>query len=291
MIKSPATMIRLAGDLHPHVAPLYDESGLCFPLIRAVVDRLQRGWIWADDPEHPASALVVTAFGFTCLLGAQARSSPDRRPAADQGGSDSGFDSSVRRLLCAGGDDMPGYLLWYAPPPPFRAWLDARPATSFRRRERVRLRWNGAEPAYLGQIEAPADGLRLAPLDVGLIAEVDKLGLRLGSRFWSSVDDLLAHGFGACLVAHDGAVVSVCYASCVADGLAEIDIATRDDRRGRGYGGIVAREFVRQCRRRRMAPTWDCFTANQASLRLAGSLGLVEASRYSLYSFQTPLPS
>jgi GNAT superfamily N-acetyltransferase len=272
VINSNTAMIRLTADLYPNVAALYDESGLCFPLIRAVIDRLQRGSIWADDPARPATAFVVTAFGFTCLVGV-ARV-------------DTSFDQSLQHLLTTPGDELPGYLLWYAPPPAWRAWLDGRLEGSFRRRERVRLRWDGDEPADVIQ----SDGLRLAPLDIALIPEVDKLGLRMGSRFWSSPEDLLAHGFGACLIDGDGAVISVCYASCVADNRAEIDIATRDDRRGRGYAGIVAREFVRQCRRRRILPTWDCFTANEASLRLAGSLGFVEAGRYPLYSFKTPLP-
>jgi len=265
-------MIRLTADLYPSVAALYDESGLCFPLIRAVIDRLQRGWIWADDPTRPEAALVVTAFGFTCFVGAEGRT-PDER---------------LRQMLVTPSDQLPGYLLWYAPPPGWRAWLDARPEGTFRSRQRVRLHWDGAEPS---PSETGAEGLRLASLDAALIPEVDKLGLRLGSRFWSSAEDFQAHGFGACLVGDDGAVVSVCYASCVADNLAEIDIATRDDRRGRGYAAIVAREFVRECRRRRILPTWDCFTANQASLRLALSLGFVEAYRYPLYSFSTPLPS
>ncbi len=265
-------MIRLTADLYPSVAALYDDSGLCFPLIRAVIDRVQRGGIWADDPTRPEAALVVTAFGFTFLMGAEGRAGDER----------------LREMLVTPSDQLPGYLLWYAPPPGWRAWLDTRPEGSLRARERVRLHWDGPEPS---PAETGADGLRLAALDAALIPEVDKLGLRLGSRFWSSAEDFLAHGFGACLVGDDGAVVSVCYASCVADNLAEIDIATRDDRRGRGYAGIVAREFVRQCWRRRMRPTWDCFTANQASLRLAVSLGFVEASRYPLYSFQRPLPS
>jgi GNAT superfamily N-acetyltransferase len=279
-------MIRLTADLYPSVAALYDESGVCFPLIRAVIDRLQRGWIWADDPTRPRVALVVTAFGFTYLVGR-----PGGRAA------DEAFEESLRDLFTTPCDrlpegwEVPGYVLWYAPPPDWRTWLDARPTASLRSRERVRLRWDGAEPAYLGQSEAGIEGLRLAPLDAALIPQIDNLGLRLESRFWSSKEDLLAHGFGACLVDAGGAVISVCYASCVAGNLAEIDIATRDDYRGRGCAGLVAREFVRECRRRRIEPTWDCFTANQPSLRLASSLGLVEAYRYPLYSFPTPLPS
>lgn len=272
VITSDTAMIRLTADLYPNVAALYDESGLCFPLIRAVIDRLQRGSIWADDPDRPEVALVVTAFGFTLLLGAESRASDER----------------LRAMLVTPAGELPGYLLWYAPPPGWRAWLDARPEGSLRSRERVRLRWDGVEP---GPSDTGAEGVQLASLDAALIPEVDKLGLRLGSRFWSSAEDFLAHGFGTCLVGDDGAVVSVCYASCVADNLAEIDIATREDRRGRGCAGIVAREFVRQCRQRRLLPTWDCFTANQASLRLALSLGFVEAYRYPLYSFSPPLPS
>src|SRR5581483_3058575 len=103
------------------------------------------------------AALVVTAFGFTCLVGAPGRA----------GAIDTRFHDELRQMLLAPSDQLPGYLLWYAPPPAWRAWLDARPEGSFRSRERVRLRWDAGEPSYLGQSETSEtalQGLRLAPL-------------------------------------------------------------------------------------------------------------------------------
>jgi GNAT superfamily N-acetyltransferase len=270
-------MARLPVDGHPAVLPLYQRSGLCFPLIRAVIEGLQRGWVWVDDPSSPASAFVVTGFGFACFLGAH-----------DNGA----FNALLREHLHQDGEETPRYLLWYAPPIDWRTWLDGRPEGAVRRRERVRLRLGQSEPEppYVRHEESRPEGFRLSPLDPGLIPELDRLGLSVSTRFWSSAADLLQHGFGACLVANDDSVASVCYSSCLAGGLAEVDIATREEHRGRGFAGIVAREFVRQCTRRRIAPTWDCFTANEASLRLAVSLGFVETLRYPLYSFQIPLP-
>jgi GNAT superfamily N-acetyltransferase len=296
-------MIWLPVDLHPQALPLYQRSGLCFPLIRAVIDGLQAGRIWVDRAPDPRSALVVTGFGFTCLLGEEDHQENHQDgqdgAAADGGAGRAAFDSRLRHRLQgeAAEGQLPGYLLWYAPPPSWRAWLDRHPEGAVRRRERVRLRFGAGAPAAppldappaLGQPESVPEGLRVAPLDNELLPAAEPLGLNLTSRFWSSAADLLQHGFGACLVAADGAVVSLCYTSCVADNLAEIDIATREDRRGHGLGAIVAREFIRQCRRRRVVPTWDCFTANQPSLRLAESLGFVETDRYWLYSFRTPL--
>jgi GNAT superfamily N-acetyltransferase len=154
----------------------------------------------------------------------------------------------------------------------------------------VRLLPDAVDSALVVEGESSLGALRLRPLDQQLIPEVDKLGLNVASRFWSSASDLLESGLGTCLVAPDDSVASVCYASCVAGNLAEVDIATREDQRGRGLASVVAREFVRQCRRRQIVPAWDCFTANQASVKLALSLGFVELVRYPLYSFQAHLP-
>jgi RimJ/RimL family protein N-acetyltransferase len=83
--------------------------------------------------------------------------------------------------------------------------------------------------------------------------------------------------------------VSLCYAAAVADGLAEVDVVTSAEFRGRGLAGVVTREFIKECLRRGVAPTWDCFDYNAGSVKLAEGLGFVEARRYDFYSFNVPI--
>jgi predicted GNAT family acetyltransferase len=84
-------------------------------------------------------------------------------------------------------------------------------------------------------------------------------------------------------------VVSLCYAAAVADGLAEVDVATDPEFRERGLAGVVTRQFIRECLSRGVAPTWDCFEYNAGSMKLARKIGFVEMRRYPFYSFNVPV--
>lgn len=236
------------------------------PLIAAVADGSQPGTVWAGD----GAAVVATRFGFMQWLGSTADAALFRRLAD---------------AIVAEGGELPGYLLWYEPPQAWLAWLRQRGA-----RERERLRWRfagtpgGAAPAL------PA-GLSQQPLDASNARSAGGLGLDL-DRFWPSIDALLAHGVGTCIVDDaTGEVLACAYSACVAAGQAEADIAVAPSARGRGLGHVVGRAFVEACLARGILPAWDCFTANEASMRLAPHLGFSPSHRYPLLSFNRPLPA
>lgn len=236
------------------------------PLIAAVIEGSQPGTVWAGD----AAAVVATRFGFMQWLG---------------GTDDAALFRRLADALANEGGELPGYLLWYAPPATWDAWLRERGA-----RERERLRWRfagtpgGARPAL------PA-GMSLQPLDASNAASADRLGLHL-DRFWPSMDALLSDGIGACVIdAESSEVVACAYSACVAAGQAEADIAVEPAARGRGLGHVVGHAFVEACLARGILPAWDCFTANEASMRLAPHLGFVPSHRYPLLSFNRPLPA
>ena len=63
-------MIELEQDAFGNVLPLYQAGDKQFPLILAVIQKKQRGWVFVDDPIRPASAMVINAFGFMQLFGA-----------------------------------------------------------------------------------------------------------------------------------------------------------------------------------------------------------------------------
>jgi RimJ/RimL family protein N-acetyltransferase len=177
-------------------------------------------------------------------------------------------------------------ILWYSPPVQAQAVLDRLPEGKVRRRERVRL-------AYQNQLfnentfECPA-GFYVRYLDSDLIEKTSHFKLEIGSRFWASTDDFLKNGIGACVM-KDGEIVSLCYSACVVNNLAEIDIVTQEEYRAMGLAAIAAQNFVSECMRREITPTWDCFAANIASVRLARKLGFEEKQSYFLYSFNLPI--
>jgi RimJ/RimL family protein N-acetyltransferase len=245
----------------PEVLPLYRSSGLFFPLISAVIQQQQRGQIFADTKKNPRSSVVLNDFGFMCLLGVE--------------------DESLLQLFATKDTIKPSYLLWYAPPPSWQERLDSAGA---RRRERIRFEFTG------NQIEpiAVPSGFEMRKLDRELIPRTNKFKLDLDSRFWSSSEDVEENGLGFCLL-KDNEVVSICYAAAISDGLAEVDVVTDEAYRGQGLGSLVSRQFIRECLVRGITPTWDCFSYNTNSIRLAERLGFSELVRYPFYSFNIPL--
>jgi RimJ/RimL family protein N-acetyltransferase len=163
-----------------------------------------------------------------------------------------------------------------------------RESAAIRRRERLRFRFNRNLASYLAEQEKPTGDIKLLRLDADLVAAAAPLGMQLESRFWSSAEDFLRNGVGLCAVAA-GQVVGLCYSACIADGHAEVDVAVDVKFRRRGIASLVTREFVRECTHRGIKPTWDCFTTNEASVRLAVSLGFERTLAYPLYSFNVPV--
>jgi len=116
---------------------------------------------------------------------------------------------------------------------------------------------------------------------------IDKeLGLDLEQRFWRGYDDFLLYGMGKALL-FNGEFCSACYAAAVSGGIAEIDVATLPPYRKRGFGNLVCRAFIKECRHSGVVPNWDCFTNNPGSLFLAKSLGFEKyGTPYPFLTFQ-----
>ena len=253
--------------------PLYRAGGGPFPLVSAVLQGGQRGQVFADRRGTPGAALVVTNFGFALFVG-------DER--------DEDFDAALARLLATADALKPKYLLWYAPPEKWQARLDAAGTEVARRRGRIRYEFRDERAAWLGDPVERPEGFELQSVSADLIRKTDDLGVYLDSRFWSSADDFVENGLGVCLT-RGGEVASLCYAAAVADRLAEVDVVTRPEFRGQGLAGVVTKQFIRECLGRNLVPAWDCFDYNAGSVKLAESVGFVEARRYPFYSFNVPL--
>lgn len=265
-------VLELSPSEFARALPLYQDAGLNFPLISAVTQQRQRGQVFVDDNEHPSSAFIVTDFGFTYLVGDD---------------NDDTFAEGLAKLLAKAEAIKPKYLLWYSPLAKWQSKLDGLPDLA-RKRGRIRLNFRSDVADWLGQtIQTPA-GFELRRVDRALIRKTEKLGVKLDSRFWQSADDFLDNGLGVCLT-KDGEVVSLCYAAAIADGLAEVDVATDADFRQQGLASIVTKQFINECQAQGITPTWDCFDYNAGSIKLAQKLGFVEVIRYPFYSFNVPL--
>lgn len=265
-------MIRLDARDYDLLLPLYAASEIDFPLIEAVLRGAQPGVVHVDHPERPTLALAINNFGFTYLFGEGAYD----RPLANV------FESLFAMPALQG-----RYLLWYNPPPYCRNQMDMMGENIARSRTRVRFTFSperfGKQDPLVSKIPQQAEIVRI---DDSVLGEADVFQLDMGDRFWGSKEAFLNKGFGFA-VRFNGKLASVCYSACVISGVAEIDIATLEDSRGRGFARAVGARFVRDCINSGVVPNWDCFDYNEPSRRLAERLGFVERTRYPFYSIIT----
>lgn len=258
---------------YSRVLSLYQELESVFPLIGAVIENRQRGQVFVDQPESPSSAVVFTDFGFMSFLG------------TDQ---NKYFNAGLASLMADNTRIKQTYLLWYAPPAAWRQRLDALVPEPVKCRERARFEFHAERADYLHQALSCPPGFDLKRINEELLPMTDELGINVTSRFWSSGAEFLKQGLGVSLI-KDGKVVSLCYAACVAGGFAEVDIVTALEFRGAGLATLVAQQFIRECLSEGITPTWDCFTGNLASYKLAERLGFVPIRTYAFYNFNIPL--
>ena len=262
-------------QLEPSGYPVALEAYACqsrrFPLMAAVLEGRQGGLVLVDDLAKPSSFFVRNRFGFCFAFG----------PSLDA-------DELFEAVLELGFPDS-GKLRWYDPVQDLLRLIEAGSARglSVLVTKRVQLEYtaSGLPAATLPR------GYRLAPLDAAGLAAVDQV-LAVGSRYWDSPAQALEQALGVCVL-QGGRLVGVCYAAGISgpDGpIAEIDVYLDEGYRGQGLGRAVAAAFIQACLARRVIPHWDCYANNQASWRLAKSLGFGNARQYSFANIsRTPV--
>lgn len=237
-----------------------------FPVIRSVVEGTQGGSVYIVD----GNEFVMHKSGF--------------------GRCDESIDP--RRLLdFVGGEQaIPAYFHLFTPSDGLVDRVQHDDRFGFKLRRRVRLRHRADSMASPGADQSPSR-VTLETIGDENFDSLEIFGLDLTSRFWRSKADFLGHSYGVLARDDAGNPASLCYASSIADGRAEIDIATVSTSRGQGLGTIVGRRFIELSVERGLEAIWDCFLDNTASLQTARRLGFSAVREYSFLSvFQKDRP-
>ena len=121
-------------------------------------------------------------------------------------------------------------------------------------------------------------------LAYGSINDVCFFNLGITEKFWNSKKDFLDNGFGFIVLNNLNKPVSICYAACIANNEAEIDVATLNDFQQKGLAKVAVSAFVEHCVNNKIGANWDCFEDNTGSLRTALSLNFKKITDYSLLS-------
>ena len=139
-------------------------------------------------------------------------------------------------------------------------------------------------PTVAALIEGgPPAGFELREIDRALLERIESRDDI--EQYCGSLENFLAHGFGACLV-RDGEIVSDAYAPFVTSTNAELGVATGEAFRGRGYAALASASVIQACRARGLAPYWSCDADNLPSVSLARKLGFQDEREYGIHVYR-----
>lgn len=262
-----------------HLADLLDEHLAA----RAVIAGATPGTIYADDPVHPRSAMIIAHHriylsgdagndGFNQALRRLFAESIYPRALAQ--GNDAfglyfsdGWEAPIREVILAGRDPIPGLRAVYEIDP--RGSADAA--------------WRAQVPDDLQMVEVSRALLENAGLE-----NLDELREELVSER-ASADEFLQSSFGLCLVSRN-LVVTWCLSEYNLGLRCEVGIATHANYRRRGLAVLTGTAFLALAASRGMTRVgWHCWAHNHGSVAAALRLGFSKVRAYpSFVAFYDP---
>jgi len=227
-----------------------------FPLINAVLLGVQQGNIFEDE----TNLFIIHKAGFSFFK--------QKKAAAN-------YDNFIKLILNS--SSIPRYFHVYDPPEELISQLGKNAHIQTRIRKRIHLKYVDERFSFKFSADENFSVQRITSDNFESLSVFD---LQITSKFWNSKEDFLKNGFGFFVFAKKNEPVSVCYTACVADGEAEIDIATLGRYQKKGLAKKAASSFVQHCINNNIIANWDCFEDNIASLRVAEQIGFSQKRSY-----------
>lgn len=230
-----------------------------YPL--SILEKIQSGEIFADDVEKPTVSLIWHYCGFANIVGDYNERFVEETMIMMQNPSDG---HSGRMALQTENDLRLHNMILKTP--------------GVSQYDRYIFEYAG-ERNVISPIMEP----RLEKIDSGNY-ELMK-GRIIPTFSWENKRAFLKNGFGYCLI-EDGQMAACAFSSGVSKDYVDIGVETAEEYRGKGFGKIVASAMVKETLRRGQLPVWDCDTRNEASMRLACSVGFEITGTHPWYKYE-----
>ena len=221
------------------------------PLAETILDGLQAGIVYADDPVYPRTALMCPASGFYFACGEPradlvAEALPEIRKRlvakAWRNATSEAWRTALSPLLktaaCRLGFEHDGIVRELPPVPPDYQLVAMQAVLA--------EDWNS--------------GSDVSGLDPWIFA------------IWGGPHAFESRSFGMAVL-HGVQPVAFAAACAIGAGEAEVEVGTSSDFRPLGLGTISSLAFMAECTRRGLRATWTCGRDNEASIALAARLG------------------
>ena len=244
------------------ILPLIEQIEVekVYPL--SITEGIQKGEIYVDDDEDPTALLVWHYCGFANI----------------RGDYDEGFVDQVIHLMKDPPEGHSGRMaLQIENDPRLREMIKGTPMVSGY--ERYIFKFSGEKYQIPDKVRS-----RLEPVT----SENYELltGKIIPSFSWESKDAFIKNGFGYCLI-EDGRMAACAFSSGLSKDYVDIGVETAEECRGKGYGKIVAAAMIEETLRQGKIPVWGCDIRNEASMRLACSVGFDITGTHPWYTYSS----
>ena len=255
-------LAKLEEGGYAEIKERYRELISQFPLINAVVSKLQKGLIYVDPVS--SSSFISTKAGFSLFV----------------------CDESANGNLFGGLKDcldLPNYVHIYSPPKSLAAYFEESATYSrIRRRSQFHRHDTTTLMEYEGLLPPGFSVARIQDVEFDRLENAFKLDF--GGRYWNSREEFVEGAIGACILNEKNDPTAVCYSACVIEGVAEMDTLVLPEYRGRSFMRIVSEPFFNLAAAKCLTPHWDTFVSNKASYVMAQKFNLHLCREYDLLS-------
>ncbi len=237
-----------------------------FPMIHAVCLQLQSGHIFIDDMENPKVIFVINKPGFAHLF------------------THHDFNEYEKLLDFFRTEPiLPEYFHVFCPGPKLLNKLSINDNVGFKLRNRCQFKYN-KNTNILPSIPIELQPIRVEEINAHNIDDLKKMGPDFVIKWWDSETQYLKDGFGVIVYNANREPISVCSTTCVVDNIAELEIFTNPDYRGKGIAKYAAGTYVNMCLQRGFIGLWDCYKDNLGSYKGALASGFEISKEYTFLS-------
>ena len=230
-----------------------------YPL--SIVEGVQKGEIFVDNDETPTAALIWHYCGFANILGAYDERFIEETMKMMQ---DPPEGHSGRMALQTENDRRLEGMILNTP--------------RVARYERYIFEFAGEKGSMPKTPEAELKGIKADNYEL-------MKGRIVPTFSWENKEEFITNGFGYCLI-KDGQMLACAFASGISKDYVDIGVETAEECRGKGYGRIVSAAMIKETLRRGKTPAWGCDTRNEASMKLACSVGFVISGTHPWYIYE-----
>ena len=230
-----------------------------YPL--SILEGIQKGEIFVDSDENPAAALIWHYCGFATILGNYNEAFVKETVKLMQNPPDG---HSGRMALQTENDKRLNDML-------LRTSIPVK-------HERYVFKFAGEKYEIPKTIVSELKEITAANYEL-------MKGKIIPAFSWESKEAFIEKGFGYCLIGN-GKMMACAFASGVSKDYVDIGVETAEECRGKGFGKIVSAAMVKETLRRRKTPIWDCDIRNEASMKLACSVGFEVTGTHPWYTYE-----